>query len=140
VVAAARELVPKTNVIFVADTLEYLAKGGQHIGGAAMLFGSLLQIKPVLYIADGRIKILEKVRTKGKARRRLIEIMEARAGSASAVHAAVLHAAAPEEAQAMREELARRFNCVELHMSEIGPVVGTHTGLGTVGIAFYVEN
>jgi len=138
VVTAARELIPRMSFFFVVDTLEYLAKGGR-IGGASALMGSVLQIKPILHIAKGRIEVLKKVRSKGKAQRRLLEIMEARIGSASSVHAAVLHAAAPEEAQAVREELARRFNCAELYVSEFSPALGTHAGPGMIGVAFYAE-
>ena len=135
---AAKEVVPKMNLLFVVETLRYLAKGGR-IGGASALIGSVLQIKPVLCIKDGRIEVQEKVRSTIKARGRMIEIMEERVGPGATVHAAVVHANSLAEAEAMREELARRFNCAELYVTEIGAVIGTHTGPGTVGVAFYAE-
>ncbi len=138
VVKAAEDLVPKMNVIFVVDTLEYLRKGGR-IGGAAALAGSMLKIKPILYINRGRIEALGRARTRIKARGRLLEIVAERVGSASKVHAAVVHAAAPEEAQTLHDQIARSFDCAELHVAEISPVVGTHVGPGTLGIAFYGE-
>ena len=63
---AARDLIPKIRVIFVVDTLEFLHRGGR-IGGAQRLLGSVLSIKPVLQLEDGRIEPMNKVRTKRKA-------------------------------------------------------------------------
>jgi DegV family protein with EDD domain len=135
---AARDVMAKMNIIFVPDTLEYLAKGGR-IGGASALLGSVLQIKPILYIEDGRIEPLEKVRSTKKARKRLVEIMAEKVGSAERVHAAVIHADCLEAAEGVRDEIAQRFDCAELYVTEIGSGVGTHAGPGTVGIAFYGE-
>jgi len=55
------------------------------------------------------------------------------------VHVAVQHAAVPEEAQRLMEEIASRFNCVELYLADFSPVVGTHTGPGAISVAFYAE-
>ncbi len=58
-------------------------------------------------------------------------------GPHGAVHAAVLHCAAPAEAQRLAEQVAARFHCVELLTAEAGPIIGTHAGPGTLGVAFY---
>jgi DegV family protein with EDD domain len=125
-------------MIFVVDTLEYLRKGGR-IGGAAALAGSLIRIKPILHILEGRIDALDKVRTRDKAMDRLLEIVAERVGGAGPIHAAVVHAVAPAEAAALRDRIAHAFDCAELHMTEISPAIGTHVGPGTVGVAFYTE-
>lgn len=129
-------LIPKMNIIFTVETLEYLYKGGR-IGGATALLGSALNIKPVLYVKDGRIEPLERPRTRKRAVERVLDLMAERVGSSGAVHASVLHCAAPDEAQTLAGQVAARFHCVELLAVEAGPIIGTHAGPGTLGIAFY---
>jgi fatty acid-binding protein DegV len=65
--------------------------------------------------------------------------MEARLGDVQPVHAAVLHAAAEEEALQLKEEIGTRFSCAELYVSEICPGLSVHVGPGTVGVAFYAD-
>ena len=135
VAAAARELVPRMNVLFVVETLEYLHRGGR-IGGASCLLGSALRIKPLLHLTEGRIDAMERVRTKRKAVGRMLEVMAERVGNAP-VHVSVFHANALEEASRLREQVRERFPYTELHLAELSPVIGTHVGPGTVGLAFY---
>lgn len=135
VAAAARELVPRVSVLFVVETLKYLHRGGR-IGGASRLLGSALRIKPLLHLNEGRVDALERVRTKRKAVGRMLEVMMERVGDAP-VYAAVIHANAPEEATKLREQVREQFPCVELYLTEFSPVIGTHIGPGTVGVAFY---
>jgi len=137
VASAARELVPRVNVLFVVDTLEYLHRGGR-IGGASRVLGSALRIKPLLHLTEGRIDVLERVRTKRKAVERMLEVMKERVGDA-AVHVSVIHADAAEEATRLQERIRERFPCIELHLAELSPVIGAHVGPGTVGVAFYTE-
>ena len=138
VVAKAEEMIPKVHLRAVLDTLKYLRRTGR-IGRAEALAGSLLQIKPILHVGrDGVVEALEKPRTKRKAVRRMLEMMEEIVGS-EPVHVAVMHADAPEEAERLREEVASRFNCVELFVTEFTPVMGVHTGPGLVGLAFYSD-
>jgi len=132
------ELIPQTRVIFVVDTLEYLHKGGR-IGGAAALLGSLLQLKPILHLSEGRIDVLEKVRTARKAKQRLLAIMEEGLGQEGTVHAAITHVTALGEAEKLKEQLTGRFSCQELFVSDLSPAVSVHVGPGTVGVAFYAR-
>lgn len=122
------------NVIFTVETLEYLHKGGR-IGGATAFLGSALSIKPVLYV-KGRIEPLERVRTRKRAIARLLELVEEKVG-AKETHFAILHCEADEEALEFGEQLKAKFNCAELDVFEAGPVIGTHAGPGTLGVAFY---
>ena len=137
VVARAQEVAAKMNLLATVDTLEYLHRGGR-IGGAATLVGTVLQIKPVLYVADGHVDVFAKPRTKLKAVRIMLEQMEERAMS-RAVHAAILHADVPEEAEQLRQRIEQQFNCHELHVVELTPVMGAHTGPGVLGVVFYTE-
>jgi DegV family protein with EDD domain len=132
-----RDLVPRLNVIFVLDTLKYLQKGGR-IGGAQALMGSMLAIKPLLHLYEGRVEPLEKVRSKGKAVERLVEVMAERLQGRPA-HVAILHSAIPQEAEALRAQITARFTCCELLFSGVSPVIGTHTGPGCLGLAFYAD-
>ena len=136
VVRLVEELIPKMNVIFTVETLEYLHKGGR-IGGASALLGTALKIKPVLHLRDGQIEPLEKTRSKKRATGRLLHLMAERIGASEAVHAAVLHCNESDEAQLLADQISEQFSCVSLLIVEAGPIIGTHAGPGTLGVAFH---
>lgn len=132
-VAAAEKRAAATSTYFYVDTLDYLRRGGR-IGAAQALLGSALAVKPLLELGGGRIQLLEKVRTASKAIARLEEIVAERAGE-DEVDIAVHHLAAPERAQALAERLRERVpGVVDLHVSEVGAVIGAHTGPGLLGV------
>lgn len=132
-VAAARKRADGTSAYFYVDTLDYLRRGGR-IGAARALLGSALAVKPLLELEDGRIGMLEKVRTASRAIARLEEIVVERAGAA-AVDVAVHHLAAPDRADQLAERLRTRLPGLgELHVSEVGAVIGAHTGPGLLGV------
>jgi DegV family protein with EDD domain len=128
-VTAAEKRAAGTSAFFYVDTLDYLRRGGR-IGAAQALFGSALAVKPLLQLRGGRIEPLEKVRTASRAIARLEEIVAERAGVAP-VDIAVHHLAAPERASALAERLRERVpGLADLHVSEVGAVIGAHTGPG----------
>jgi DegV family protein with EDD domain len=128
-VAAAEKRAAATLAYFYVDTLDYLRRGGR-IGAAQALFGSALAVKPLLQLDGGRIELLEKVRTASKAIARLEEIAVERAGT-SRVDVAVHHLAAAERASALAERLRARVpGLTDLHVSEVGAVIGAHAGPG----------
>lgn len=137
--AVARVLVPKTRLVFVVDTLEFLHRGGR-IGGASRLFGSMLSIKPLLELKDGKIEPLDKVRTKKKAMKRLLDLAVADCAGKSKVYAAVANARTPQEAQSFADELQKQLSPAELYIVDLSPVIGTHTGPGLVGMAWIAED
>lgn len=131
-VAAAEKRADGTAAYFYVDTLDYLRRGGR-IGAAQALLGSALAVKPLLQLDEGRIELREKVRTASKAIARLEEIVVERAGR-SRVDIAVQHLAASERAAALAERLRERVpGLAELYVSEVGAVIGAHTGPGLVG-------
>ncbi|GHG68958.1 DegV family protein [Streptomyces griseocarneus] len=133
VVAAAEKRAHGTAAYFYVDTLDYLRRGGR-IGAARALLGSALAVKPLLQLEGGRIEPREKVRTASKAIARLEEIAVERAGAAP-VDVAVHHLAAPERAALLAERLQERVpGLVDLHVSEVGAVIGAHTGPGLLGV------
>jgi DegV family protein with EDD domain len=131
-VAAARKRAEGTSAYFYVDTLDYLRRGGR-IGAAQALLGSALAVKPLLQLEGGRIELREKVRTASRALTRLEEIVVERAGM-SPVDVAVHHLAAAERAESLAERLRERVpGLAELYVSEVGAVIGAHTGPGLVG-------
>jgi DegV family protein with EDD domain len=124
-----------TGVYFVVDTLEFLRRGGR-IGGATALMGSALNIKPILELRDGRIEPLEKVRTKSKAIERMIDLVVQRVAGRTPVRLATLHANAETEARAALNTAALRLQPIETVFASVSPVIGTHAGPGTIGLAF----
>ncbi|MFF4757146.1 DegV family protein [Streptomyces sp. NPDC001292] len=132
-VAAGEKRAGGTSAFFYVDTLDYLRRGGR-IGAAQALLGSALAVKPLLQLQDGRIELLEKVRTASKAIARLEEIVAERAAGAD-VDVAVHHLAAPERASALADRLRTRVSgLADLHVSEVGAVIGAHTGPGLLGV------
>ena len=137
VVAWATEMIPRVNLVVTLDTLEYLYRGGR-IGQAAWLMGSALQFKPVLSVENGAVDPLERPRTQAKAVRRILEIMAARVKERP-VHAAVVHADALDKAERLRQEVDSLFNCRELYVTDLTPVMGAHAGPGVLGMAWWSE-
>ncbi|WP_129840133.1 DegV family protein [Streptomyces sp. RFCAC02] len=130
--AEARKRADAARAYFYVDTLEHLRRGGR-IGTARALLGSALAVKPLLELTDGRIELREKVRTASRAIARLEELAVEHAGSGP-VDVAVHHLAAGERAAQLAERLGQRLpGAAELHVSEVGAVLGAHTGPGLLG-------
>lgn len=131
--AAAVAAAERSRTMFVLETLEYLRRGGR-IGAATALLGTALAMKPVLHIDDGKIRPLEKVRTTSRAIARLVELATHATGNEK-VELAVHHLAAPERAEALARQLEERIpqagGCL---VSELGAVIGAHTGPGVLGV------
>ncbi|MEF9882876.1 DegV family protein [Streptomyces sp. P9-A4] len=132
-VAAAEKRAAGTSAYFYVDTLDYLRRGGR-IGTAQALLGSALAVKPLLELDGGRIELREKVRTASRAIARLEEIAVERAGSGD-VDIAVHHLSAPERAAALADRLRERVpGMAEIQVSEVGAVIGAHTGPGLLAV------
>jgi fatty acid-binding protein DegV len=99
---------------------------------------SILRINPILTFSHEGIGLLEKTRTKTRAVRRMLEIMEQRAGGRP-VHVNIMHANVPEEAAGLRESIESRFECVELYVTDFAPTMGIQAGPGVIAVAFYNE-
>jgi DegV family protein with EDD domain len=122
-----------STTLFAVETLEYLRRGGR-IGPAAALLGTALAVKPLLGMDDGRIQPVEKVRTMHRAVSRLVELA-AQAAEDQPVEVAVHHLASPERAVELANRLEERLKvsggCL---VSELGAVIGAHTGPGVIGV------
>lgn len=123
----------RMRILFVVDTLDYLARGGR-ISQLSKRLGNLLQLKPLLHLEDGRIALLDKVRTKPKAVQHMLEIFTKEADQAQQV--AVLHIDALEEGQALQQKVQEHYSG-EVTLYQCGAVIGSHAGPGTVGLCWY---
>lgn len=138
VAAHAARVAGRVRLLAVIDTLEYLHRGGR-IGAAAALLGAMLQVKPILSVAGGDVQVLARPRSKAKAVGVMLDYVAGHADGRR-LHAAVLHADVPDEAEELRRRLANEFDCAELFVTEFTPVMGAHTGPGLLGVAFYVQD
>lgn len=136
--ALAEEIYPKIGVYFTVDTLKYLNKGGR-INTAKRVMGAALNIKPIMEIRDGKIELVESVRSRKKALTRMLEMVERDIAGREGVRIATFHAAAEEDCQKLMAEAETRFSPVEMLTTFVSPVIGAHTGPGTVSIAYQVE-
>ncbi|RKT53120.1 DegV family protein [Saccharothrix australiensis] len=130
---AASRAAERIRMFFCVETLDHLRRGGR-IGTTAALVGTALAVKPLLHVDDGRIVPLEKVRTTSRAIGRLVDLAASAAGSGP-VGLAVHHLAAPERAAELAMLLDERVpassGCL---ISEVGAVIGAHTGPGVLGV------
>jgi fatty acid kinase fatty acid binding subunit len=123
-------------VYLALETLEYLKRGGR-ISGAQAAIGTLLSVKPIIEIKDGRVETTERVRTRGKARERLIELF----GGRPIERLSILHTTDADVEQ-FADEIVRRLGIdrSKVTIDLVGPSVGPHLGPGCVGgVALYVE-
>jgi len=129
-----RALVPKARVVCVVDTLTYLERGGR-IGKARALLGSLLNVKPILQLKDGEVVPVGRARGRPQALNKLVELLE-RDGHVSQL--AIMHGAAQADAEQLRERVAASYPGLDILLTEIGAVLGTHTGPGVIGFTYLV--
>ena len=131
VAAIASDSVNRTQVHAALDTLENLRKGGR-IGAAGSLLGSMLSIKPLIEVRTGVVEPAGKQRTRGKALSYLVGVVEQNADQIEQIF--VTHAAC-DDVDSFLEQV-RSVVSVEVLVGEVGPVVGAHAGIGTIGVAF----
>ena len=137
VVSAAHAASERAGIVFTLPTLEHLNRGGR-IGQAAALLGSRLRIHPVLNLDGASVRVSAVARSRQGAKERMLALVERRAASRP-MHASVFHADAVEEAVELGQEVQQRFHCLEFHISEFTPVMGAHTGPGTLGVAYLID-
>jgi DegV family protein with EDD domain len=136
VLRRACEVARQGMMIQTADTLRYLYMGGR-IGKAQHLVGSLLNIKPLIGMKDGEIVALGTARSRSKAYRRMVDLMEQRVGEGAAIKVAFTHVAAREQLERLQALVMERFDCRETIVTELSPALAVHSGPGTVGVSFF---
>lgn len=136
VVERVKQLIPITKMIQTADTLKYLYMGGR-IGRARHLVGSLLNIKPLISMEDGIIIPVGTARSRKRAYRMMVEMVENAVGNLGKIKIAYVHAAAAEETEKIKSLVEGRLTVVESIVTELSPALGVHTGPGTAGLCYY---
>ncbi len=126
-------------LLFTVSTLEYLARGGR-IGRAAALAGNLLHVKPILTIRDGEVVPLKRVRGNQKAFAEFRDLFVSTSVDTPNLKVGIAHAAAPERAEALRTMVRHERPQAQIEIStQLGAVIGTHAGPGTVGFFWFVD-
>lgn len=135
IMSRLKELKKTARAYFMADDLSHLQRGGR-LSSAQAIIGSLLQVKPLLHFEDKLIVPFEKIRTRKKAMKRIVDLLGEDAASGGHYQAAVIHANREEEALEWKSELEALHPNVEFTISYFGPVIGTHLGEGAMGLGW----
>jgi DegV family protein with EDD domain len=131
IVEEVKQAIPQIHLLFLLDTLKYLAKGGR-IGKVNALLGSVLSIKPILSIKDGELVPVSKVRTRTKGIDKLFDFVE-NAGDIQDL--AVVYNTTPDEAQNLAERIGSVFDKEKIRIARVGPGLGVHGGPGAMIVA-----
>ncbi len=138
IVARLEPVLKNTEVFFTLDTLEYLHKGGR-IGKVAAVMGSLLNIKPIVRVVDGVYIPVAKVRRQEQALQEMVEQFKALASGREIKRLVVAHGAAEPAATRLASKLKETLGREPDLTMSVGPVIGVHTGPGTVGAAMILR-
>ena len=125
----------KTVVVAALDTLKYLEKGGRLSKGQAVI-GSLLNIKPIIAVKDGKISVIDKIRGRNKTIKWFDEWIEKNNFDLSDKTVLLFHGRAYEQLKVLRNTIEEKYNIKNIIEQEIGAVIGTHAGPGVLGIGF----
>lgn len=121
--------------LFTVEDLDYLAKGGR-VSKASAFLGGLLNIKPLLNVEDGKLVPIEKIRGKKKLHKRIIEVMSERGVHLDQQTIGISHADDIETAVEIKKQMEETFGAKDVLITDIGAVIGSHTGPGTIAIFF----
>ncbi|MDD4780473.1 MAG: DegV family protein [Tissierellia bacterium] len=135
IVETLENLKEKVVAVAALDTLKYLEKGGRLSKGQAVV-GSILNIKPIIGIKDGKLSVLEKIRGKNKTVKWFNNWIEENNYDLSNKTVLLFHARAYDQLQVLRETIEEKYNIKNIIEAEVGPVIGTHAGPGVLAIGF----
>ena len=136
VVKVTYDLIPRVKYVAAFDTLKYLIKGGR--APKTAVIGDFLQIKPIIGIIDhtGMVQSLGKERGKNNAISKLADLIKSHADMEKPLHVMAHFTDRKEDAEALRKLITSQYNCAEVYMTDLTPVMATHTG-PAVGLSFY---
>jgi DegV family protein with EDD domain len=135
VVEHVQGLVPRLRLLAVLDTLKYVIMGGR-VSRLQGTLGGLLRVKPILVLVDGVIHRMAPARTWGQAYQKVVQDIKEHGG---AERIAVIHARAPDAMATMKQTLQEDLGATDLLEGTIGPVIGTHSGPGALGVAYIAK-
>jgi DegV family protein with EDD domain len=131
--AAVKARIPHCRVLALLDTLRYIEMGGR-VSRAQAMIGTMLDLKPLLLVADREIKSVDRVRTRSRAIPRMIEFFR---NDLPVEHVGVVHAQAPEEAEQIAAGLRKELPDFDITVGQIGCVLGTHSGQKALGLTYF---
>lgn len=134
--AGIKELSLRSRTYFLVDTLEYLHKGGR-IGAAQALVGSMLQMKPILYIHNGMVDAYTTERTRKKALAKFLEVILAECPKSEDACPTIEHGGVLEQAQELAAVLKTELNVKEIPLTFLPPAIMVHGGPGVLGVSFF---
>ncbi|MDD4171154.1 MAG: DegV family protein [Syntrophomonas sp.] len=137
VVEAARETMKRVKFYFVPAGLDYLKKGGR-IGGAAALLGSILQIRPILFVKDGQTDLFERVRGTRASIERMLNLLDNDIKAYGLRNVIVQHISCYDKAAELAHTIKTRYG-LGAAVLPIGPVIGLHVGPGSLAIIYVTE-
>jgi DegV family protein with EDD domain len=129
---AVKQRISKCRVLALLDTLRYIEMGGR-VNRAQAMIGTMLDLKPLLLVADREIKSVDRVRTRSRAIPRMIEFFRS---DLPVEHVGVVHAQAAGEAELIAAGLRKELPDFEIPVGQIGSVLGTHTGPKALGLVY----
>jgi DegV family protein with EDD domain len=135
IITRLEELKKSTRAYFMVDDLSHLQRGGR-LSSAQAFIGSLLQVKPLLHFENKVIVPFEKIRTRKKAMKRIVDLLREDTQNDSEYQAVIIHANREKEAIEWMDELTPQFSNVEFRISYFGPVIGTHLGEGAMALGW----
>jgi len=136
IIQKIKDLSQREVVYFLVDTLEYLYKGGR-IGNASYLVGSVLQMKPILGLLDGKVNAIEKQRTSTKALMRLKELVLEECPKGETSYITVNHCGGEERAKQLAVDLAEALDIDSIPVYVVPPAIVVHAGPGVIEVSFF---
>jgi DegV family protein with EDD domain len=133
-----KNLASREHVYFLVDTLEYLRKGGR-IGGAQAMVGSILQVKPILTIKNGKAEPVDSQRTKKKALARLMEIVLTDCPRDRSALVSVMHCEAEADARDLKKQLEETLGITDIPIYELPPAIIVHVGPKALAVSYFVK-
>jgi DegV family protein with EDD domain len=135
VIRKGRKVVENNHLLIALDTIRWVYRTGR-IPKIATQVGTALGVKPLLTIEDGLAHLAGVVRTMHSGIERIIDNMKRRLNSRP-IHAVVVHADVPDEGENLRDRIKAEFDCRELYLAGVSPIIGYAIGRGALGVGFY---
>lgn len=140
ILAGVEDIRTRTHLFAALDTLKFMALSGR-VGNLSAEMAKMLNIKPILTIKDGKLDLLEKVRTRKKAWARVLELTQTSLGDGEIEALFILHVADKESAIEFEKLLRAEVPCpAQILLTELTPGLSVHTGAGLVGVAFTTKH